>query len=159
MRVIVIADTHGSFRRMKEVFLKNEDSDVFIFLGDGESDLERIKTSYPDKTILSVKGNCDYISNAPLNGVYEVDDIKIFYTHGHTWGVKYGVDRVFYKAKEIGAQVALFAHTHSRFYDYCDGVHILNPGSAALPRDGKGPSYAYIDITAKGDIFCSHVDL
>lgn len=159
MRIIVIADTHGSFRRMKEIFMKNEDADVFVFLGDGDSELERIRLSYPDKTILSVKGNCDYMSNVPLDGEYEVGGVKLFYTHGHTWGVKYSLDRIFYKAKEIGAKIALFGHTHVRFYEYIDGVHILNPGSAALPRDGKGPSYAFIDITDKGDIFCTHVDL
>ena len=41
------------------------------------------------------------------------DGIKIFFTHGHKWGVKYSTDRLFYKAKEIGAQIALFGHTHT----------------------------------------------
>ena len=159
MRIIVLADTHGSYRRMKEVFLKNEDADAFIFLGDGEDDLKRIRLAYPDKPVMSVKGNCDYTSSLPTEGVFEAEGVKIFFTHGHTWGVKYSLDRIFYKAKETGARAALYAHTHVRFYEYVDGVHILNPGSAALPRDGKGPGYAYIDITEKGDIFCSHVDL
>ena len=42
---------------------------------------------------------------------------------------------------------------------YEEGIHILNPGSAGQPRDGKPASYAYIDITKDGGIFCSHVDL
>ena len=158
MRIIVLADTHGSMRAMRTVFSRNEDAPVFIFLGDGENDLERLRKSYPDKTILSVAGNCDYYSNSPDIGVYEAEGVKIFYTHGHNWGVKYSTDRIFYKAKELDADIALFAHTHKRFYEYTEDVHILNPGSAAFPRDGKPPCYAFIDITPKG-IMCAHVDL
>ena len=158
MRVIAFADTHGNMRAMREIFMRNEDAQVFIFLGDGESDLERMRKSYPDKTILSVAGNCDCSSTSPDHDSFVVGDVKILFTHGHNWGVKYSIDRVFYRAKEIGAKVALFAHTHQRFYEYYEDVHILNPGSAAFPRDGKPACYAFIDITPKG-IMCSHVDL
>lgn len=64
-------------------------------------------------------------------------NIKILFSHGHTFGVKYSLDRIYYKAKEIGAKIVLFGHTHCRYYSYEDGVHILNPGSASCPRDGK----------------------
>ena len=158
MRVIVFSDTHDNYRAVKEVFRRNEDAPVFIFLGDGERDIERMRKAYPDKKILTVAGNIDYTSSSPDHDVFTAGDVKIFFTHGHNWGVKYSVERVFYKAKEIGAQVALFAHTHTRFYEYYDGVHILNPGSAALPRDGKGPCYAFVDITP-GGIMCSFVEL
>ena len=158
MRIIVFADTHGNTRAVREVFERNEDAPVFIFLGDGERDLERVRLGYSDKTILSVAGNCDYTSNSPDFGIFDAEGVKILYTHGHNWGVKYTVERVFYKAKEVDASIALFAHTHTRFYEYYDGLHILNPGSAALPRDGKKPCYAYIDITPRG-IMCSHVEL
>ena len=158
MRIIVFADSHGNYRAVKEIFARNEDAPVFIFLGDGETDLDRMRKAYPDKTILNVAGNCDYSSSAPDFGVYDAEGTKVFFTHGHNWSVKYTVERVFYKAKEVDAQIALFAHTHTRFYEYYDGVHILNPGSAALPRDGRRPCYAFIDITPRG-ILCSHVEL
>ena len=158
MRIIAFADTHGNTRAAREMFARNEDAPVFIFLGDGKKDIERMRKAYPDKTILSVKGNCDYSSQSPDFGVFDAEGVKIFYTHGHEWGVKYTIERIFYKAKEVDADIALYAHTHSRLYEYYDGVHILNPGSAALPRDGKRPSYAFIDITP-GGIMCSHVDL
>ncbi|MBR6044809.1 MAG: metallophosphoesterase [Ruminococcus sp.] len=158
MRIIVFADTHGFTRAVKDIFERNEDAPVFIFLGDGEQDLARMRRSYPEKTILSVAGNCDYSSESPENAVYNAGGVKLFFTHGHNWGVKYSADRLFYKAKEIDADIALFAHTHKRYYEYSEEVHILNPGSAAYPRDGKPPCYAFIDITSKG-IFCAHVDL
>ena len=159
MRLIVFSDTHGNVRNMREIFRRCEDSaDIFIFLGDGERDLDRIRVCYPDKTIVSAAGNCDYASTAPDNDIFIARSTQIFFTHGHNWGVKRSADRLFFKAREIGADVVLFGHTHCRYYGYGDGVHILNPGSAGCPRDGKPPSYAYIDITDSG-IFCSHVDL
>lgn len=160
LRIIVFSDTHGNYSAMHKIFKRNGDADLFIFLGDGERDLDSLRVQYLDKKIVNVSGNCDFASLTPENDIYMTDNgIKIFFTHGHKWGVKYSTDMLFYKAKEIGAQIALFGHTHCRYYAYEEGVHILNPGSAGAPRDGKPASYAYIDITKDGGIFCSHVDL
>ena len=160
MRIIGFSDTHGNYSAMHKIFKRNGDADLFIFLGDGERDLDSLRVQYLDKKIVNVSGNCDFASLTPENDIYMTDNgIKIFFTHGHKWGVKYSTDRLFYKAKEIGAQIALFGHTHCRYYAYEEGIHILNPGSAGQPRDGKPASYAYIDITKDGGIFCSHVDL
>lgn len=158
MRIIVFSDTHGNSHAVREVFRRNEDAPVFIFLGDGEHDLDRMRKAYPEKEILSVKGNCDYSSESPDFDFFQAKGVRIFFTHGHNWGVRYSPYKIFYKAKEMGAQIALFGHTHCRFLEYSDGLYILNPGSAALPRDGHLPSYAFIDLTPNG-IMCSHVDL
>ncbi|MGN0624611.1 MAG: metallophosphoesterase family protein [Oscillospiraceae bacterium] len=158
MRIIAFSDTHGNSRAMREIFMRNEDADAFIFLGDGERELDRMRLCYPEKTILNVAGNCDYASMTPDNDIFIAKGVKVFFTHGHNMGVKFSTDRLFYKAKEIGASVALFGHTHCRFYQYEEGIHLLNPGSASCPRDGRPSSYAFIDITDSG-IFCSHVDL
>ena len=143
MRIIVFSDTHGNYSAMHKIFKRNGDADLFIFLGDGERDLDSLRVQYLDKKIVNVSGNCDFASLTPENDIYMTDN-----------GIK-----IFYKAKEIGAQIALFGHTHCRYYAYEEGIHILNPGSAGQPRDGKPASYAYIDITKDGGIFCSHVDL
>lgn len=112
MRIIVFSDTHGNYSAMHKIFKRNGDADLFIFLGDGERDLDSLKVQYLDKKIVNVSGNCDFASLTPENDIYMTDDgIKIFFTHGHKWGVKYSTDRLFYKAKEIGAQIALFGHT------------------------------------------------
>ncbi len=54
--------------------------------------------------------------------------------------------------------IVLHGHTHVRRNEYRNGVYLMNPGSAAQPRDGMPPSYAYIDYE-KGGIFISHVSL
>ena len=158
MRIIVFSDTHRNFRVMKQIIDANQDASVFIFLGDGERELRDIKDLYPNKRILSVKGNCDFSDDSPILGTYSYKNIKIIYTHGHRYNVKYSTDNLCYLAKENNAHIVCFGHTHCRYYNYVDGVHILNPGSASQPRDGNPPSYSFIDITDAG-IMCSHVDL
>lgn len=158
MRLVVFSDTHGNFRAARDIVERNQDVDKFIFLGDGEREIDKLRIVYPEKLILNVAGNCDYNSFTPNSDLYNAGKVKVFFTHGHRLGVKYGVDNLFAKAKEVGAEVALFGHTHERFYEYRDGIHLLNPGSASCPRDGRSPSYAFVDITPSG-IMCSHVEL
>lgn len=158
MRIIVFSDTHRNLNTMKKIFEMNKDVSVFIFLGDGEKELREIKNLYPDKQILSVKGNCDFSDDSPILDTFYVDNIKIIFTHGHKYNVKYTTNNLYYLAKENDAQVVCFGHSHCRYNGYQDGIHILNPGSASQPRDSKPPSYAFIDITDSG-IICSHVDL
>ena len=60
-----------------------------------------------------------------------------------------------YAAKEQGADILLFGHTHMPMTDCDEGLHIMNPGSCA----GYFASYGYIDITEKGDIVTNIVKL
>lgn len=159
MRLIVFSDTHGNFSAMHKIFKRNSGADHFIFLGDGLDELEDIKALYPDKKILSVSGNCDFGAMRPSADVAVLGGLKIFYTHGHRFDVKFSTGKLRAKANELGAKIVLYGHTHCRHYEYTqEGIYILNPGSAAQPRDGLNASYAFIDITRSG-IMCAHVDL
>lgn len=159
MRIVVFSDTHDNFSAMHKIFKRNGDADLFIFLGDGEKDLAKLRRQYIDSTIISVAGNCDPCSSAPESSVYTLPDgKKIFYTHGHKWGVRFSVDRLFFKAKEEGCDFAFYGHTHCRYAEMRDGVLILNPGSAGCPRDGKPAGYAWVDVTDSGIVY-NHVDL
>lgn len=159
MRIVVFSDTHGNYSAMHKVLKRNGDASLFIFLGDGEQDLEKLRVQYLDKKIISVAGNCDFCSLTPESDTYVLPDgRKIFFTHGHKWGVKYSTDRLLMKAKDIGADFAFYGHTHCRFAEERDGVLILNPGSAGQPRDGLPACYAWMDITDKGVCY-NHVNL
>ena len=158
MRIVVFSDTHGNRFAIDKIVKKNPEVRHFIFLGDGERELDKARLSYPDVTFHNVAGNCDYGSMTPDSDIFMCEGHKIIFCHGHRVGVKYGVQGIPDFALQNNADIALFGHTHERFYDYRDGVHILNPGSASCPRDGFRPSYAFIDIE-KGGIVCNHVDL
>ncbi len=155
-RIIAFSDTHGNSGAMRKIIEK--DADAYIFLGDGERELDRMREKYPDKLIMNVKGNCDFCSSAPDIDLYSVNGVRIMFTHGHNHGVKYSTDRLFYLAEENDIQIMLYGHTHCRDLKYDSGIYVINPGSASMPRDFKAPSYAYIDITDKG-IFCAHAEL
>lgn len=158
MRIIVFADTHGNFSAANQIFTTNKlISDHFIFLGDGMEEIEHIKSIFPEKKIYCVSGNCDR-SNEPVSRTIEVFNTRIFMTHGHYYDVRNSFDKLIDRAKEENASVILFAHTHCRYYSFYKGYHILNPGSAAQPKDQEPPAYAVIDLTPCGINFM-HVDV
>ena len=62
----------------------------------------------------------------------------------------YGTEQLVQMAKENHCDIALFGHTHCSMCAYTDGVYVMNPGSASCPRDGRDPSYGYVDIVDGG---------
>ena len=59
-----------------------------------------------------VKGNCDYYADNPVSDVLEIGANRIFITHGHHYGVNFGIDRLCYAAKENQCNIAMYGHTH-----------------------------------------------
>lgn len=158
MRVIVFSDTHGDFRAADSIMVSNLNvCDHYIFLGDGLQEFDIIKEKYPDKHYYCVAGNCDK-AEVPEEAVIEIYGTKIYLTHGHLLGVKESLDRLIKNAKSAGAEIALFGHTHCRFNETINGIHVMNPGSASQPEDELPPSYAFIELSLYGS-GCAHVDL
>lgn len=159
MRIITMSDSHGNRSALKKIFDKTADSgDIFVHLGDGEKELDLMVTLHPELDIRHVAGNCDWGSLSPDHDVVIAGDIRIFITHGHTFGVNYGKERIIAEAKKLGCSAALFGHTHCRYQAYEDGIYLFNPGSCSQPRDFSKPSYGFVDITPQG-IFTGIVDL
>jgi len=146
MRILVLSDSHGDDSALRRAVLAQPKAEVVIHLGDGEAEFQRARTSFPEKMFLQVRGNCDWGSSLPVTGVFETDGVRVFYTHGHAYGVKSGLYNAVCAAREQGAQVLLYGHTHNAFTDYDDGLHILNPGSLS----GWRASYGTLDITPQG---------
>ncbi len=149
MRILVISDSHGNTRVIDKILSSQPDAKYVFFLGDCVSDIEDFEFLYPDKKFCTVSGNCDYFSTLPSVGVETVNGVRILYTHGHTFGVKGGTQRLYETAKENCCHIALYGHTHIANTLYEDGIYIVNPGSCSHSRNGL-PSYAVIDITDKG---------
>lgn len=151
MRIAVMSDSHGKLGAVTDVIEKNlGKADIFVHLGDGEYETDLVLSVYPHIDMRRVAGNCDICSALPDSLIISAGDARIFAAHGHRYGVKYGLDGITRAAAENGCNIILFGHTHERFLYYEDGIYYMNPGSCALPRDGKAPSYGFIDITDKG---------
>ncbi|MBR1528376.1 MAG: metallophosphoesterase [Oscillospiraceae bacterium] len=155
MKIIVISDTHGNYQALQKVTLLHEDADMFIHLGDGERELYQLFNTLPwtEQKFHCLKGNCDYSQEMTLFRTLTLDlpyGHKIFAAHGDHFQVKFGTARIAYEARQNQADIVLYGHTHVSDCRYEDGLYILNPGSLCLPRDGKKPSYALLDVSEKG---------
>lgn len=142
--ILVISDTHGSRKGIDALRSLIAENDYLIHLGDGALDIRTELSKYPDKVYFCA-GNCDFSSFLPLEGELQVEQVKIFYCHGHAYGVKSGLAKLAAKAKERGCEVALYGHTHRARIDVIDGVTLINPESARYGVDSGG-GYAYIVV-------------
>ena len=152
MRIVVLSDTHGNYFNLESIILRNTDADWIIHLGDGEHELDNFILSHQKLApkIIHVAGNCDFDSLSNDVFVLPVLEHKILATHGHLYGVSGSLDRLKNLALTNGCDIVLFGHTHVRYQSNENGLYIMNPGSASLPRDGKKPSFGNIDISPAG---------
>lgn len=160
MRIIVMSDSHKNYSALETIVTSNPDADMFIHLGDGEYEIDLLLSVFPEiaPRFYHVTGNCDYNS---INGTVLTIPIgkhKIYATHGHIHGVNYTLENLKKVAAANGCDIVLYGHTHARLSQYTDGMYILNPGSASSPRDGKKPSYGFVDIVDSG-VITNIVDL
>lgn len=147
MRILVVSDTHGDFNTLRKVVNAHPEADIIVHCGDGSRDVDMLRTRFPEKRIINVRGNCDLGANdVSLTEIFMVQGKKIMVTHGHLFDVKYGLNRIIHEAKEDDVDVVLFGHTHKALADYDDGLFILNPGCGG----GYHATFGYVDITKDG---------
>ncbi len=146
-KIIALSDTHGSKRGVEKLRPLIAENDYVVHLGDGAGDMREITAEYPDK-VYACAGNCDFCSPLPDEGILEVEQVRIFYCHGHRYGVKGHLYALAEAAKERDCAVALYGHTHLARVDKIDGVTLINPGTLRQPV-GSGGSYCYLLIHKK----------
>lgn len=151
--MLVLSDTHGNtaaIARLKEVI---GESDYVAHLGDYARDIEFVREQYPEK-VISVAGNYDVFG--VTERTMDIEGVKVLFTHGHRFGVKNGLERLFYFCSEKGIDVALYGHTHIASLEESEGVKLVNPGH--LSRRGEGKSYAYL-VFDSGKVFVRFIKI
>ncbi len=145
MRIVVISDSHRAIGKLLEIIeLHRNTADLFIFLGDIDDDFDTVLDVYPSIKYYRVVGNNDWYSHHPDEQIIDVQGKRIFFAHGHTYGVKHGYEKIIEHSKEINADICLFGHTHLQYTNYDDGLYIMNPGSVRMGE------YGMIDILKEG---------
>jgi len=151
MRILAISDTHGHEYFIPRIMDNHPEAETIFFLGDGLRGAIEI-AEQNGKSWHFVRGNNDYGMIIDGDGCQIADsgmeivrNRRVFYTHGHIYSVKTDLERVINAARERGADLLLFGHTHRPMVDYKDGLHIMNPGS--LKYSG---TYGIIDIISSG---------
>ena len=148
MRLLVVSDTHGRLDRMEDSMpmLRAIKGDLLVHLGDHARDAELFakRLSLP---VVALPGNCDFCPGKELERVLPFGEKRLLLCHGHTLGVKSGLDRLLRRAKALGCDAALFGHTHLPHQAVEDGVLLLNPGSLGYAPDlGSGLGIGVLEL-------------
>ena len=148
MRIGVISDSHGDKNAVEKAVKQMAGVDAIFHLGDYAKDGELIKKLHPGQLYV-VSGNCDFFTDAdtPSELLLEMEGKRVFVTHGHKYGVKDGLNKLYYKGQELGADIVLFGHTHSSQVVRVEEMVLFNPGSVSRPRNTKRPTYGIIEIS------------
>ena len=137
IRALILSDIHGETTTLRwlleEVWKHVGPIDAYICLGDGVRDFDNAESFIRQRdehaTMYAVRGNCDFTAAHPDRLVIHLGGLKIYLTHGHIHRVKGGLDYLRSAAREAGADIALYGHTHRANVEYTT-PWLLNPGAA-----------------------------
>ena len=167
MEILVFSDSHGRCDKIEEVLSRQiKKPDAIIFLGDGLRDMINAETG--EIPTYSVRGNCDTLvfTYAPDERCLELCGKRIFFTHGHRFGVKSTLISLINEAAKSDADIVLYGHTHEKYeielasdneygIKLSKPLHVMNPGSV-----GSYPYYfGVITIDKAGRVLISHGSL
>lgn len=137
-----MSDTHGDAEVIKLVRDRHEQVDAIIHCGDSELPFDH---PYLDG-VKRVRGNCDRDGRFPNDEQFDIEGTTIFVTHGHLYNVKSSMLNLMYRAKEVGADLVFFGHTHQLGMELIDDILFVNPGSLLKPRGRDEKSYVIIEF-------------
>ena len=140
MQVVCTSDSHGRLDILDKIRKLHPNADLYIDAGDSE------RYDFELDPFITVKGNCDYKIETKFR-TFQVDDVKIYLFHGDR--ALLSLEALSTLAKANNCNMIIHGHTHRSHYSFFDGVHILCPGSVALPRTREGATYALIKIKGK----------
>ena len=148
MKILVLSDSHACLSFMRRCVEKIKPQAV-IHLGDFYEDAQALQEDYSHIPFHMVAGNCDRY-RCPISAremlCYEVGGVMLYMTHGHNQCVKSGIGGLTAEARRLGAQAALYGHTHiADCHQEEDGLWVLNPGTCGhfggsvgmIETDGK----------------------
>ena len=129
MKILVVSDSHGDEKLLKELINQYPSMDYYLHAGDSGLDQD---TLYP---FISVRGNTDY---------YPFDELFRIYTPMGYLLMKH--KPTFTNEQIKNNKFLINGHTHqNRFYIERDKI-FLNPGSITLPRDHTNGTFMIMNI-------------
>lgn len=178
MKLMFASDIHGS-RSATEAILRRytlEGADRLVLLGDllYHGPRNELPDAYDPKAVtallnahknelLCVRGNCDaevdqMVLEFPIQADYalfDLDGTTAFVTHGHL----FNLDQL---PPHKDGDLLIHGHTHVLTVQRKDGMTYINPGSAALPKEGNPRSYMVYENgvltikTLEGEVVLTH---
>ena len=150
MKLLILSDSHGNIDNMARTVELIQPRHI-LHLGDCLRDAQALHERYPDIPMDTVPGNCDWGSFDTPERLLEFDGVRVLMMHGHTRNVKSSPLAAQYAAREYGADVLLFGHTHRPLVDYDGMLYTMNPGAVG---DYRRPTYGVL-TTENGRADCA----
>ena len=129
MKILLVSDSHGDERILKELVTHYPNMDYYLHAGDSGLDRD---TLYPFE---SVRGNTDY---------YPFDDLLRIYTPMGYLLIKHKPGFTIEQIKNN--KFLVNGHTHQYSFYVEQNKVFLNPGSLALPRDKTNGTFMIMNI-------------
>lgn len=151
MKILIVSDTHGREQNLDRVLEEVGKFDFFIHLGDVEDGEDYIRAVIGNVPLAMVAGNNDFFTDLSGEAVFSLGNYRVMVTHGHYYYVSRGHDYLAKAAREKGADIVMYGHTHRPCLKQREGLTILNPGSLSLPRQkGYQPTWVIMEIDGDG---------
>lgn len=140
MELVIVSDSHGRNETLDYVLQQHPNAYAYIHCGDIDTD----PGSYPQ--FVTVGGNNDIFYDYPDEQILNVGTHRIYITHSHLFMYSHRAEQMAQTAKRLSCDIVCYGHTHVAADETVDGIRLINPGSLWRSRDGRGPSYALINI-------------
>jgi len=146
MKIGIISDSHGDYAAVEKAVQKAGPVDLWLHAGDCCPDAEYLQL-ITQKKLVHVAGNCDWPgSSVLLDEVIAASGHKLWLTHGHLYGVNFGLENLAQEASVRGCDIAVYGHTHIAVQQRIADTLVLNPGSIARPRGGGPASFMVLAL-------------
>jgi len=146
-RILVVSDSHGQTTHLQALIFSLRDRyDIIIHLGDRVLDMLNVDTF--KKEVILLRGNMELLTPqvkqvSEVERVIEIEELKVFATHSHTYHTHYTLSFLKSAAKKYEASLVLFGHTHHQENFSEDGIVYVNPGAF---KDGH---YGIIELSLR----------
>lgn len=154
-RILIVSDSHGMTNELAALRERHlEEVDLMIHCGDSQLMIDDPALA----GFAAVRGNCDYDTRLPLERIEEIDGRTIYVAHGHKYSVKTSLMNIYYRARELSADIVCFGHSHRLGAEKIGNILFINPGSILLPRELREKTYVILDLNEE-KIFLTVYDL
>lgn len=143
MKWLIISDSHGLTRELEEIIGRHK-NEVERIIHCGDSELHHGEKIFSE--VIVVQGNCDWKGEFPEEHLEQIENERLYVTHGHRYQVKTSYVPITYRGEEVGATIVCFGHSHVATAFMENNVVYINPGSIRYPRQRKEKTYAICEI-------------
>lgn len=150
-KILILSDSHGLTSEITKIKERHKEINHIIHCGDSELEVDHPVL----KNVINVKGNCDYDAELKYIQQIDINKLNFYVTHGHLYNVGMDLQELYQDAKNNGAQIVCYGHTHIAGAQKIGEIIFVNPGSIRSPRQRKEKTYAIMDWENGNEI---HID-